>query len=521
MAKAGTGKLWFYANHLYFVAILGFSFWFWLAVPFASHRETYWWLAMVQSRDFVDALSVISSTYRPLAQAATWSAYLLLEPDVFPTQHVNQLLLQCAVYILFLYSWWLLFSRSEQKRTLAVVSLISGLVFFSGYVHLFHLYGLFYAPVMLALGSLIMISSSPAQVSGRRECALGVIAMVLAFWHPFATALCIGGYAGHYLETFSLRTKRQHFGSLCILTSGLLCIAALAVVFQRDASIPPAARLHGFVTSYRVNEVHAVASAVAYLLTLAALMGMPVRMAAKAASALCFSLCTLLFVVSGLPVVLLWCGAVILKLMAMRSWRLLSLAVTAVLLPFGGGIGSPMYALFAIIVATYATSLGWAPTDKLLAFVNPRRTGSVLAIALTVVLAMRLGVTVPILSRFAKPLLAERERTYQLEQILAWLRTTRYCSHDIAFSEEAGNPADSAESVISRRTRPPAWIGDVRLFWDTILRCEMAREGSGPKNTVLITFNESDVPDATLIYSVGGTHAGQASVWAKLPAGPK
>ena len=32
----------------------------------------------------------------------------------------------------------------------------------------------------------------------------------------------------------------------------------------------------------------------------------------------------------------------------------------AVLLPFGGGIGTPIYGLFAIIVAAYVTALGWS-----------------------------------------------------------------------------------------------------------------------------------------------------------------
>jgi hypothetical protein len=65
-----------------------------MAVPFASHRETYWWLAMVQSRGFGDAFTFISSTYRPLHQAATWLAFLVLDPAVFPTSIVRQTLLR-------------------------------------------------------------------------------------------------------------------------------------------------------------------------------------------------------------------------------------------------------------------------------------------------------------------------------------------------------------------------------------------------------------------------------------------
>ena len=44
----------------------------------------------------------------------------------------------------------------------------------------------------------------------------------------------------------------------------------------------------------------------------------------------------------------------------------LSLTVTAAVLPFGGGIGSPMYALFVIIVASYITAFGSSGGEKVL-----------------------------------------------------------------------------------------------------------------------------------------------------------
>ena len=64
----------------FIVAVLGFSFWFFIALPFASHRETYWWLAMTHTQAFSKAFSVISVTYRPVAQGVTWLAYLILDP---------------------------------------------------------------------------------------------------------------------------------------------------------------------------------------------------------------------------------------------------------------------------------------------------------------------------------------------------------------------------------------------------------------------------------------------------------
>src|ERR1700722_10534909 len=89
----------------FIVAVLGFSFWFFMAVPFASHRETYWWLAMTPTHSFATAFSVISVTYRPLAQAVTWLEFVILDPRVFPTSILRQTLFQGLIYGMFCFAW--------------------------------------------------------------------------------------------------------------------------------------------------------------------------------------------------------------------------------------------------------------------------------------------------------------------------------------------------------------------------------------------------------------------------------
>ena len=206
----------------YFVlAVLGFSFWFFMAVPFASHRETYGWLAGVPSESFIQQLSFgQSSTYRPLAQVVTWSAFHILNPRVFPTSAPRQALLQGVIYGLFLAAWWLMFRATLQQKTFASIACVAGGVFFSGYVHLFHIYGLFYVPVILMLGSLLYCYASGTFAG--KETWFAAIAIGLALWHPFATALFLGFYFGFYLETFSQHSKAQHVRALLILLVGAM-----------------------------------------------------------------------------------------------------------------------------------------------------------------------------------------------------------------------------------------------------------------------------------------------------------
>jgi hypothetical protein len=81
IAGPATGK---FTRRLYFLlTVMGFSFWFFMAAPFASHRESYWWLGMVQSEPFARAFSFISKTYRPLAQGTSWLGFMVLDPNTF------------------------------------------------------------------------------------------------------------------------------------------------------------------------------------------------------------------------------------------------------------------------------------------------------------------------------------------------------------------------------------------------------------------------------------------------------
>lgn len=497
----------------YFIfTVLGFSFWFFMAVPFASHRETYWWLAMVPRENFVRAFSFISSTYRPLAQAVTWLAFLILNPGVFPTSILRQALLQGFIYGMFVLAWWLIYRTAAQRRLFALVAFVAGCVFFSGYVHLFHVYGIFYIPVMLTLGALFRFRTS--STLDKREVWFAVIATLLAFWHPFATALFIGFYFGFYLDTFWQRSRAQHVQASLILLVGALAIAALVVIFPRaDVMVPLHSKLLGFLESYRTTETNYVASFVAYLLTQLAVFSMGLSPKLKLTALLLVSVLSLVFLLKSLPLLLLWLCAVLIKVLRSRCWSLVFLTLAAALLPFGAGIGGPVSALFAIIVAVYVTPLGWSRAEQALRFVTtPYVTGAIIALAM-VVLTVRAGIDVPIVTRVASPLLTERERTYQLESILARLHHSDYCGYEVAFAENAGSPIDSAENVISRRNRPPAALEDVQLFWNTVLRCHLGERPNNEPGTAIVTFGGPRLADSRAVFKVEGRYAGDATVW--------
>ena len=88
------------------LAVAGFSFWFLIGAPFASHRESYNWLAIVWRGELLDSLGMLNgTTWRPLAQFAAWLGFLGLNPNIFPTSIFRQALLQVGVYLMFVLSW--------------------------------------------------------------------------------------------------------------------------------------------------------------------------------------------------------------------------------------------------------------------------------------------------------------------------------------------------------------------------------------------------------------------------------
>jgi len=495
------------------LAVAGFSFWFLIGAPFASHRESYNWLAMVWRGKLLDSLGMLNgTTWRPLAQFAAWLGFLGLNPNIFPTSIVRQALLQVGVYLTFVLSWAIILSSSRQRKTLAVIAFVAGGVFFGGYIHLFHIYGVFYAPVLLMIGIVVRLQMSGNL--GKYETSLAFLAIALTLWHPFATAVFLGSYFGYYLTTFTSRDLREHLKACAIL---LLGTASVLILLAMSPRVQQTFNLLGFITSYRTNEINAVASVVAWMLALVTVLSMELPRSGVPGAVAGVAALGLIFFLLNVPLLLLWIAVACLKLVYLRNWQLLFPLLVTVLFPYSGGIGGPVYALFSIVLAVFVTPLGWESCEAKLHRVGDRYAIAAVTALLLLGVCVRAGVHVPVISRVATPLFVERERTYQLEHLLSWLSTSEYCGYNLDFAERAGDPVDSLESVITRRNRPPSAIGDVRAFWNTVLRCNRFQTGFHDRDVVTITFGSSALTDTRRVFEVPGAYAGPATAWVRAP----
>lgn len=497
-------------RRLYFVlAVLGFSFWFLLAVPFASHRESYWWLGEVHTQNLAHSLTYISVTYRPFAQITAWSGFMFLDRGGFPTSALRQTLLQGTIYGLFLVAWWMIYSAAAQWRVFGIIALATGGVFFAGYLHLFHIYGIFYVPVMLMLGALLHFSSGA--VRPRFEGWLAVIACFLAAWHPFATALFLGFYVGYYLETMRQRSRKQHLQAMAIVALEIAALVLSVVVFPRaDVAVSFQTRVAGFMETYRSNEFFPLAIFAAFVLSEVLVLSLDLDRKAKLILGLGVAALSCLLAVAHVPLLLLWMALACLKLLFARRWGLLFLLGGAGLLPIGGIIGAPVFGLFALVVTAFVTAMGMSSTENFLSRIRPAYIATAITIAAGILIIARTGVRVPAVTQAAQPLLAERDRTYQLEDALAWLHRSDYCGDQVVFAEDAGSPIDSIETVMEREHRPPSSIEDVQLFWNDVLRCKSA----GNANQVaVVTFGTQTLPGSDPVYAIPSRYAGSAQIW--------
>jgi hypothetical protein len=319
-------------------------------------------------------------------------------------------------------------------------------------------------------------------------------------------------YFGFYLDTFQRRTTREHVLSAAVLLLGTLVLAAAVVIFPRTHT-PLDTRLSGFLACYRTTEINLAVSFVAFLLSQIVMMSVTVSAGTKLIGSLLSAALCVACLLSGIPLLLVWVLLCLMKSIHLRSWRLFFLLLAAAMFPFGGSTGTPIYALFALIVAVYVTALGWLTAEKALSLLRPRLVVGVIATAALVVLMVRAGADVPVVTRLAAPLLAERERTYQLETVLAWLHASPYCHYQIAFADDAPSPVDSLTSALTRRNRPPAAIGDVLKFWDGVLRCHQTQAGNSDSDTAIITFDRRMPGNAKPVFDVHGRYAGDAAVW--------
>lgn len=472
------------------LTVIGFSFWFILAFPFPHHNESYIWLAQLPKMSFMDALfgqMQPVSSFRPLGQGTAWMYERLFGFSLYPSQIVN--------YVLAVVGWLIIFKTIKEKRVFSLSALLVGGFFFSGYIYLFHFHGLCYCllPILVAL----LYGTHYGKWSRGRPIWLFLLATAVFFFHPFALVLYIAAATGVMIE------RRKEITGTRRIELIALIIAAAVINIIVVIKTGTASHMNGFypIVSYKMTEINHILSAIAISLGLATIAGMNMTKGGKAIFAVGAIILAAAFYKLGIPLILVWGLTCLIKTFMARTWSIAFLLMTAFLLPAAAGSGSPTHTLIFLMLCTAILPMGWSSLENRLSNINSRYPAALLLLMGIMIVVLRFGVNVPIVSKLANPLLAEKEKSTQLEQIASWILSTKYRNYRVEFAETAGNPSKS-DNAIDRRYRPPAREEHFAAYLD------YKRGPADKARKIIVTFGSELVPGAKEIHRIKGHYAG-------------
>ena len=485
---------------LIMLSVSGLAFWFVVGLPWGPHNESFDWVVRLEQRSLWGALfekfpSVLS--LRPLGTGPAWVLYRLAGHDVAGVEVVN------AALALLAWAW--VARDVRERRLFAVLSLAVGGVFFAGYIWVFHLHGIFYGPLLLFVAGLVRTARGPLDL--RSLLGVFVGALITALSHPFALPLAVAFVLGAAIETPFLRSRAGVTALGVVITGAAAAYLLLVPGYNRDLGGSP---LAGFVTSFRTLEVNAIGSGLAGVIAAwtatRALPGLAGGIAAIFTLAVAGA-----GIATGMPTMPLWIAWAVAKSVRRARWAMAGLLVAATALPLPNPTGSPTYAIFAAFVAVCATVLDEGVSDRLLSALRaPQATGAI-ALLLALALALRAGVPVPLVSRVARPLLAEGERTRQFEVLSARLMQSPWRNDPARFLHSATEPTDA--DAVDRRFRPPTEDAHLKTWLDW--------KRGGPAtgaDTLVLTFGSESVPGMDTLLAAHGRYAGDALVLRRASA---
>src|SRR5262249_22548113 len=162
---------------------------------------------------------------------------------------------------LALAAWGWLAAEARQPRLFALLALVTGGVFFAGYIWVFHLHGIFYGPLLVYVASLVLTARGALDLRSLLGAFVGAVGTALA--HPYALPIVVVFAAGAIVETPQLRT-RAGAAALAMVVTG--CLAVYMLLVPAYGHSIPASPLAGLITSFKTSEVNLVGAAIAALL---------------------------------------------------------------------------------------------------------------------------------------------------------------------------------------------------------------------------------------------------------------
>ncbi|MBN1696502.1 MAG: hypothetical protein JW881_03210 [Spirochaetales bacterium] len=494
--------------HYGLIAILGITFCFFIAFPFENHNESYFWVVILGKTNFIQAITeniFYQPNFRPLNNLIVYLCYKITGGGIYLHQLYN--------FLLAIIAWFFIAMVVKEKKIFALSSLLITGVFFTGYIYLFHLHGINYSPVLLLIACLYYLFENPKRSHVRTIVYAFIFTCIAYMAHPSSLLVFIGFLVGFGIENYKSFTFKEY-----ILSIVFLIIAALLIILIRvSTSVSSLSlNLYGLLVSYRMIEIHPVISVFSLLLTIATIFSVKrSTLPIKIVSGIFFLLLSIVFFIFKVPVIFLWIGVSVIKMFLIKKWSLLFLILLTFPLPMGLSTGSPTYTIYTIAAATIAFPYGWKTVDDKIKFINQYSTILLYIVCGILIILLRMGISIPLVSNFTNPLLAEKEKTHQLKSITEWVIQSDYKTYDIIFYQEMKDPINNPETAIDRRNRPPTRQEYLDMYMEWLCDTSHIVREADMENKFFITFGNEYIDDMYLIKRFHGKFAGDALVYCK------
>ncbi|SCX07231.1 hypothetical protein [Mycolicibacterium fluoranthenivorans] len=481
------------------LTLAGFSFWFLLGFPYANHNESFAIVAQLKEISLRGAVTTVLepvANYRPVGQAVAWLGYRA-GGTIYPVEIFN--------YVVAVAAWALLFAAARERKLFAFTALITGGVFFTGYIYLFHLHGVFYSPLLLVTAMLFWVDQD---FSRNRLITLTLCTVLAAFFHPYSLLVYLVGLGGMAVQRWRSLAGQRGMIAGALAAAALLLVALLATQTNKNV-LTPGDMLDGLLASYRLAEINLIASLVALALTIVTALTLPLGAGPRRVVAVGSGIAGLLFIYTGLPVLLIWIAVCFGKTLLMRKWWMALVLCCSALFPAPTATGSPTYVIFTLMICSAILPYGSTALEERLRAPARRTAAAIIAAASAVLVLLRVGVDVPVVSQLAQPLVAEQEKTFQMEQIARWLVSSKYSAYEPRFVRAVRNPKDASDSI-DRTFRPPTNDEDLDMY----MRALRGPSAPPPANdaVVLVGFGGDLMPPGALLMTLPSAHAGEARV---------
>lgn len=494
---------------LSFLAIIGISFWFIIGYPFGNHNESYEWLIIFNSVSIKNVLfnRVVAVSYRPLGQLFAYILYIIDNNQIHFVQLFN--------YIVCVGSYLYVLNYIQHKFIFSVLCLLSGAIFFPGYIYLFHIHGIFYSPLLLNIGLLYYIFECYNVSFNKIFLFTIIVTLLFSMFHPFALLMSIAFLYGYCIENIK-NIDRKYIIILFLI--GIISFLFAILIWGGYTGSHTGIGINNFmglINSYKTTEINNITSFLSIILCIMVIISVE-----NIYFRLILFILTLLamayFYFNKIPFLIIWIVLVLFNLAYNKKWSLNFLLLATIVFPFVG-TGSPTYSIFSIFVSIIATSILLGKYEECLLLKMQNYKANIwlvmfCIIAITSLILIKSGVRIPIIYNLSKPLLSEKEKTNQLENIIRWYVKSEYSNNYIYFKNDASNPTEDIDSSINyRRYRPPTYQYYLNKYLDQKRGYIIKKEKN--EDALMITFGGQYISEMKNVYFVKSENAGDAIVY--------